>query len=75
MSTHKPWHSATEVLSDSQRLELVQRAIAAIEAADPTDFAGVSVPVIVRTFSSRFGVVADEGALYPAAEALVARAV
>lgn len=72
--SYRPWHSATEVLSDSQRLELVQRAIAAIEAADPTDFAGVSVPVIVRTFAGRFGVISDEGGLYAAAERLAARA-
>lgn len=72
--SRKPWHSATEVLSDSQRLELVQRAIAAIEAADPTDFAEVGVRSIVRTFALRFGVVADEGGLYAAAEALAARA-
>ena len=75
MSTHKPWHSATEVLSDSQRLELVQRAIAAIEAADPTDFAGVGVRSIVRTFALKFGIISDEGGLYAAAEALAARAV
>lgn len=72
--SRKPWHSATEVLSDSQRVALVQRAIAAIEAADPTDFAGVGVRSIVRTFASRFGVVAGEGGLYAAAEKLAARA-
>lgn len=72
--SRKPWHSATELPTEKQRIAQVRRAEAAIEAADPTDFAGVGVRSIVRTFALKFGVVADEGGLYAAAEKLAARA-